>query len=105
MNWKKKKSGGIKIICQSEMRDFSAMAFITDHVNSLIDQWFPGESPRAGLPQGGKNAAQERRDCGMGPALSSTDGEPSGGAGSQAVALGYTVCGGSGKEWHQTYTW
>ncbi|KAM9183729.1 leucine-rich repeat serine/threonine-protein kinase 1-like [Dugong dugon] len=23
------------------MRDFSAMAFITDHVNSLIDQWFP----------------------------------------------------------------
>ncbi|XP_015198818.2 leucine-rich repeat serine/threonine-protein kinase 1 isoform X2 [Lepisosteus oculatus] len=41
LNWKKKKSGGIKIICQSEMRDFSAMAFITDHVNSLIDQWFP----------------------------------------------------------------
>ncbi|XP_053320757.1 leucine-rich repeat serine/threonine-protein kinase 1 isoform X2 [Spea bombifrons] len=41
INWKKKKSGGIKIICQSEMRDFSAMAFITDHVNSLIDQWFP----------------------------------------------------------------
>lgn len=43
MNWKKKKSGGIKIICQSEVRDFSAMAFITDHVNSLIDQWFPGK--------------------------------------------------------------
>jgi hypothetical protein len=43
VNWKKKKSGGIKIICQSEMRDFSAMAFITDHVNSLIDQWFPGK--------------------------------------------------------------
>ncbi|XP_075414060.1 leucine-rich repeat serine/threonine-protein kinase 1 isoform X1 [Tenrec ecaudatus] len=41
VNWTKKKSGGIKIICQSEMRDFSAMAFITDHVNSLIDQWFP----------------------------------------------------------------
>nr|XP_028561642.1 leucine-rich repeat serine/threonine-protein kinase 1 isoform X1 [Podarcis muralis]XP_028561643.1 leucine-rich repeat serine/threonine-protein kinase 1 isoform X1 [Podarcis muralis] len=41
VNWKKKKSGGIKIICQSDMRDFSAMAFITDHVNSLIDQWFP----------------------------------------------------------------
>ncbi|CAH2274383.1 leucine-rich repeat serine threonine- kinase 1 [Pelobates cultripes] len=41
VNWKKKKSGGIKIICQSETRDFSAMAFITDHVNSLIDQWFP----------------------------------------------------------------
>ncbi|XP_051235925.1 leucine-rich repeat serine/threonine-protein kinase 1 isoform X2 [Dicentrarchus labrax] len=41
VNWKKKKSGGIKIICQSEMRDFSAMAFITDHVNSLIEQWFP----------------------------------------------------------------
>uniref|UniRef100_A0A8C9ES71 non-specific serine/threonine protein kinase n=1 Tax=Pavo cristatus TaxID=9049 RepID=A0A8C9ES71_PAVCR len=41
VNWKKKKSGGIKIICQSEVRDFSAMAFITDHVNSLIDQWFP----------------------------------------------------------------
>ncbi|XP_041074773.1 leucine-rich repeat serine/threonine-protein kinase 1-like isoform X1 [Polyodon spathula] len=41
LNWKKKKSGGIKIICQSENRDFSAMAFITDHVNSLIDQWFP----------------------------------------------------------------
>uniref|UniRef100_A0A669PFF0 non-specific serine/threonine protein kinase n=1 Tax=Phasianus colchicus TaxID=9054 RepID=A0A669PFF0_PHACC len=41
VNWKKKKSGGIKIICQSEARDFSAMAFITDHVNSLIDQWFP----------------------------------------------------------------
>ncbi|KAM9861302.1 leucine-rich repeat serine/threonine-protein kinase 1 [Aulostomus maculatus] len=40
-NWKRKKSGGIKIICQSEMRDFSAMAFITDHVNSLIEQWFP----------------------------------------------------------------
>lgn len=44
VNWKKKKSGGIKIICQSESRDFSAMAFITDHVNSLIEQWFPGES-------------------------------------------------------------
>uniref|UniRef100_A0A8C2ES60 non-specific serine/threonine protein kinase n=1 Tax=Cyprinus carpio TaxID=7962 RepID=A0A8C2ES60_CYPCA len=43
LNWKKKKSGGIKIICQSETRDFSAMAFITDHVNSLIEQWFPGE--------------------------------------------------------------
>lgn len=42
VNWKRKKSGGIKIICQSEMRDFSAMAFITDHVNSLIEQWFPG---------------------------------------------------------------
>ncbi|KAI2662978.1 Leucine-rich repeat serine/threonine-protein kinase 1 [Labeo rohita] len=23
------------------LRDFSAMAFITDHVNALIDQWFP----------------------------------------------------------------
>lgn len=44
LNWKKKKSGGIKIICQSEMRDFSAMAFITDHVNALIEQWFPGET-------------------------------------------------------------
>lgn len=43
VNWKKKKSGGIKIMCQSEIRDFSAMAFITDHVNSLIDQWFPGK--------------------------------------------------------------
>uniref|UniRef100_A0A672SDE8 non-specific serine/threonine protein kinase n=1 Tax=Sinocyclocheilus grahami TaxID=75366 RepID=A0A672SDE8_SINGR len=41
LNWKKKKSGGIKIICQSETRDFSAMAFITDHVNALIEQWFP----------------------------------------------------------------
>uniref|UniRef100_A0A7N6BXJ9 non-specific serine/threonine protein kinase n=1 Tax=Anabas testudineus TaxID=64144 RepID=A0A7N6BXJ9_ANATE len=41
VNWKRKKSGGIKISCQSEMRDFSAMAFITDHVNSLIEQWFP----------------------------------------------------------------
>nr|XP_061819726.1 leucine-rich repeat serine/threonine-protein kinase 1 isoform X2 [Nerophis lumbriciformis] len=41
VNWKKKKSGGIKIICQSETRDFSAMAFITDHVNALIEQWFP----------------------------------------------------------------
>ncbi|XP_029977672.1 leucine-rich repeat serine/threonine-protein kinase 1-like isoform X3 [Sphaeramia orbicularis] len=41
VNWKRKKSGGIKIICQSEMRDFSAMAFITDHVHSLIEQWFP----------------------------------------------------------------
>ncbi|XP_037835926.1 leucine-rich repeat serine/threonine-protein kinase 1 [Kryptolebias marmoratus] len=41
VNWKKTKSGGIKIICQSDTRDFSAMAFITDHVNSLIEQWFP----------------------------------------------------------------
>ncbi|TRY84280.1 hypothetical protein DNTS_013412 [Danionella cerebrum] len=41
LNWKKKKSGGIKIICQSDNRDFSAMAFITDHVNALIEQWFP----------------------------------------------------------------
>uniref|UniRef100_A0A3B5BEW0 non-specific serine/threonine protein kinase n=1 Tax=Stegastes partitus TaxID=144197 RepID=A0A3B5BEW0_9TELE len=41
VNWKRKKSGGIKIICQSETRDFSAMAFIADHVNSLIEQWFP----------------------------------------------------------------
>lgn len=43
ISWKRKKSGGIKIICQSETRDFSAMAFITDHVNSLIEQWFPGQ--------------------------------------------------------------
>ncbi|XP_072324910.1 leucine-rich repeat serine/threonine-protein kinase 1 [Scyliorhinus torazame] len=41
VNWKRKKSAGIKINCQSETRDFSAVAFITDHVNSLIDQWFP----------------------------------------------------------------
>lgn len=41
--WKRKKSGGIKIICQSDMRDFSAMAFITDHVHALIEQWFPGQ--------------------------------------------------------------
>ncbi|XP_067827754.1 leucine-rich repeat serine/threonine-protein kinase 1 [Heptranchias perlo] len=41
VNWKRKKSAGIKIVCQSETRDFSAVAFITDHVNSLIDQWFP----------------------------------------------------------------
>lgn len=41
--WRRKRSGGIKIICQSEMRDFSAMAFITDHVNTLIEQWFPGQ--------------------------------------------------------------
>ncbi|KAF1392492.1 hypothetical protein PFLUV_G00028510 [Perca fluviatilis] len=41
VNWKRKKSGGIKIICQSDVRDFSAMAFITDNVNSLIEQWFP----------------------------------------------------------------
>ncbi|KAM8894430.1 leucine-rich repeat serine/threonine-protein kinase 1 [Spinachia spinachia] len=41
INWRMNKSGGIKIICQSEMRDFSAMAFITDNVNSLIEQWFP----------------------------------------------------------------
>lgn len=25
------------------MRDFSAMAFITDHVHALIEQWFPGQ--------------------------------------------------------------
>ncbi|KAJ0056500.1 hypothetical protein NL108_008347, partial [Boleophthalmus pectinirostris] len=41
VDWKRKKSGGIRISCQSETRDFSAMAFITDHVNSLIEQWFP----------------------------------------------------------------
>ncbi|XP_037553156.1 leucine-rich repeat serine/threonine-protein kinase 1 [Nematolebias whitei] len=41
VNWKKTKSGGIKIICQSDTRDFSAVAFITDHVNALIEQWFP----------------------------------------------------------------
>ncbi|XP_014858767.1 PREDICTED: leucine-rich repeat serine/threonine-protein kinase 1 [Poecilia mexicana] len=41
VNWKKMKSGGIKILCQSDIRDFSAMAFITDHVNSLMEQWFP----------------------------------------------------------------
>ncbi|XP_013855983.1 leucine-rich repeat serine/threonine-protein kinase 1, partial [Austrofundulus limnaeus] len=41
VNWKKMKSGGIKISCQSDSRDFSAVAFITDHVNSLIEQWFP----------------------------------------------------------------
>ncbi|XP_024117548.1 leucine-rich repeat serine/threonine-protein kinase 1 isoform X3 [Oryzias melastigma] len=41
VNWKKTKSGGIKIICQSENRDFSAMAFVTDHVTALIEQWFP----------------------------------------------------------------
>lgn len=43
ISWRRKKSGGIKIICQSDMRDFSAMAFITDHVHSLIEQWFPGQ--------------------------------------------------------------
>lgn len=43
VNWKKTKSGGIKIICQSDTRDFSAVAFITDHVNALIEQWFPGQ--------------------------------------------------------------
>lgn len=52
VNWKKKKSGGIKIICQSEVRDFSAMAFITDHVISLIDQWFPGERGGRGRARG-----------------------------------------------------
>ncbi|KAK7930497.1 hypothetical protein WMY93_006892 [Mugilogobius chulae] len=41
VDWKRKKSGGIRITCQSDTRDFSAMAFITDHVNSLIEQWFP----------------------------------------------------------------
>ncbi|XP_077420975.1 leucine-rich repeat serine/threonine-protein kinase 1 [Vanacampus margaritifer] len=41
VNWKKKKSAGIKMLCQSESRDFSAMAFITDHINALIEQWFP----------------------------------------------------------------
>ncbi|CAL9701299.1 unnamed protein product [Knipowitschia caucasica] len=41
LDWKRKKSGGIRITCQSETRDFSAMAFITDHVNSLLEQWFP----------------------------------------------------------------
>uniref|UniRef100_A0A8C5NAM6 non-specific serine/threonine protein kinase n=1 Tax=Gouania willdenowi TaxID=441366 RepID=A0A8C5NAM6_GOUWI len=41
VNWKRKKSGGIKIVCQSDTRDFSAMAFITDHFNTLIEQWFP----------------------------------------------------------------
>ncbi|XP_054590342.2 leucine-rich repeat serine/threonine-protein kinase 1 isoform X2 [Nothobranchius furzeri] len=41
VNWKRTKSGGMKIICQSDTRDFSAMAFITDHVKSLIEQWFP----------------------------------------------------------------
>lgn len=43
VSWRRKKSGGIKIICQSDARDFSAMAFITDHVHSLIEQWFPGQ--------------------------------------------------------------
>lgn len=41
--WKRKKSDGIRIVCQSDMRDFSAMAFITDHVHTLIEQWFPGQ--------------------------------------------------------------
>lgn len=43
ISWRRRKSGGIKIICQSDVRDFSAMAFITDHVHSLIEQWFPGQ--------------------------------------------------------------
>ncbi|MEQ2174889.1 hypothetical protein GOODEAATRI_012359, partial [Goodea atripinnis] len=43
LNWKKMKSGGIKIICQSDIRDFSAMAFITDHSDGslLIEQYVP----------------------------------------------------------------
>ncbi|XP_077376573.1 leucine-rich repeat serine/threonine-protein kinase 1 [Festucalex cinctus] len=41
VNWKKKKSGGIKMLCQADGRDFSAMAFVTDHINALIEQWFP----------------------------------------------------------------
>ncbi|XP_061560358.1 leucine-rich repeat serine/threonine-protein kinase 1 isoform X2 [Phycodurus eques] len=42
VNWKKKKkSGGVKVVCRSESRDFSAAAFVTDHVNALVEQWFP----------------------------------------------------------------
>ncbi|XP_061669400.1 leucine-rich repeat serine/threonine-protein kinase 1 isoform X2 [Syngnathoides biaculeatus] len=41
VNWKEKKSGGVKVVCQSESRDFSATAFVTDHVNALVEQWFP----------------------------------------------------------------
>ncbi|XP_057705282.1 leucine-rich repeat serine/threonine-protein kinase 1 isoform X2 [Corythoichthys intestinalis] len=40
VNWKKK-SGGIEIVCQSESGDFSAVAFVTDHINNLVEQWFP----------------------------------------------------------------
>ncbi|KAG8516285.1 Leucine-rich repeat serine/threonine-protein kinase 1 [Galemys pyrenaicus] len=60
VNWKKKKSGGIKIICQSEVRDFSAMAFITDHVNSLIDQWFPDPRDGPGVADTSSSAAPSR---------------------------------------------
>ncbi|XP_062246581.1 leucine-rich repeat serine/threonine-protein kinase 1 isoform X1 [Platichthys flesus] len=100
VNWKRKKSGGIKIICQSEMRDFSAMAFITDHVNSLIEQWFPaltasesdgtllieqyapcplcaslGQQKQAKLPPSRPGKARERPDRG---------GDDEGGGGSQS---------------------
>ncbi|XP_061408692.1 leucine-rich repeat serine/threonine-protein kinase 1 isoform X1 [Lethenteron reissneri] len=32
---------GIEILVQSQSQDFSAIAFVTDHVNTLIEHWFP----------------------------------------------------------------
>ena len=33
---------GVKVTVWSEEKDFSVLGFVTDQVNSLISEWYPG---------------------------------------------------------------
>ncbi|XP_028406855.1 leucine-rich repeat serine/threonine-protein kinase 1-like [Dendronephthya gigantea] len=43
---------GVKVTVWSEEKDFSVLGFVTDQVNSLITEWYPGleESDKHGIP-------------------------------------------------------
>lgn len=94
---KRKKSGGIKIICQSEMRDFSAMAFITDHVNTLIEQWFPALTASE---SDGSLLVEQYAPCPLCVSLDQSKQEDSGGGGGGRSDGGDGECGDDGEGIH-----
>ncbi|KAM3625600.1 uncharacterized protein V6R79_014655 [Siganus canaliculatus] len=92
ISWKRKKSGGIKIVCQSETRDFSAMAFITDHVNALIEQWFPALTA---TESDGSLLIEQLAPCPVCASLEQEHGGAGGGGGAAAGgAAGGAAAGG-----------